>query len=89
MCKISKFFTFKDSISSFLRTGIVYKFQCGGCNAAYYGKTKRYFYDNSAIRNIFHSGNTCLILNIFNFETTLMENVLINKEQVIFALGTF
>ena len=28
---------------SFLRSGIVYKFQCGSCNATYYGKTKRHF----------------------------------------------
>ena len=42
-CKISNFFTFKDKIPSFLRSGIVYKFQYGGCNAAYYGKTKRHF----------------------------------------------
>ena len=42
-CKISNFFTFKDKIPSVLRSGIVYKFQCGSCNATYYGKTKRYF----------------------------------------------
>ena len=41
-CKISNFFTFKDKIPSFLRSGIVYKFQCGSCNATYYGKTKRH-----------------------------------------------
>ena len=38
-CKISNFFTFKDKIPSV----IVYKFQCGSCNATYYGKTKRHF----------------------------------------------
>ena len=27
----------------FLRSGIVYKFRCGGCNATYYGKTRRHF----------------------------------------------
>ena len=32
-CKISNFFTFKDNIPSFLRSGIVY----------YYGKSKRHF----------------------------------------------
>ena len=42
-CKISNFFTFKDKIPSFLGSGIVYKFQCGSCNATYYGKTKRHF----------------------------------------------
>ena len=42
-CKISNFFTFKDKISTFLHSGIVYKFQCGGCNATYYCKTKRHF----------------------------------------------
>ena len=42
-CKISNLFTFKDKIPSFLRSGIVYKFQCGSCNATYYGKTKRHF----------------------------------------------
>ena len=42
-CKISTFFTFKDKIPSLLRSGIVYKFLCGSCNATYYGKTKRHF----------------------------------------------
>ena len=42
-CKVSNFFTFKDKIQSFLRSGIVYKFKCGSCNATYYGKTKRHF----------------------------------------------
>ena len=36
-CKIS------NKIPSFLHSGIVYKFQCGGCNATYYCKTKRHF----------------------------------------------
>ena len=42
-CKISNFFTFKDKIPLVLRSGIVYKFQCGSCNTTYYGKTKRHF----------------------------------------------
>ena len=42
-CKISNFFTFKDKIPLVLCSGIVYKFQCGSCNATYYGKTKRHF----------------------------------------------
>ena len=39
----SNIFTFKDKIPTFLRSGIVYKFQCGSCNGTYYGKTKRQF----------------------------------------------
>ena len=42
-CKIHNFFTFKGKIPLFLRSGIVYKFQCGSCNATYYGKTKCHF----------------------------------------------
>ena len=42
-CKSNNFFTFKDKIPSFLRSGIFYKFQCGSCNATYYGKTKPHF----------------------------------------------
>ena len=37
------FFTFKDKVPVFLRSGIVYKFKCGGCNATFYVKTKRHF----------------------------------------------
>ena len=42
-CKVINFLTFKDKIPVFLRSGIVYKLKCGGCNATYYGKTKRHF----------------------------------------------
>ena len=42
-CKLINFFTFKDKIPVFLRSGIVYKFKCGSCTATYYGKTKRHF----------------------------------------------
>ena len=41
--KLINFFTVKDKIPIFLRFGIVYKFKCRGCNATYYGKTKRQF----------------------------------------------
>ena len=41
--KLSNFFSYKDRICKDLTSGIVYKFQCGGCNASYYGQTKRHF----------------------------------------------
>ena len=40
-CKISNFFTFKDKIPSFLRSDVVYRFQCDSCNATCYGKAKQ------------------------------------------------
>ena len=42
-CNISNYFTFKDKIQSFLRSGIVYNFQCGSCKATYYCITKSHF----------------------------------------------
>ena len=42
-CKFINAFTLKDKIPVFLRSGIVYKFKCDGCNANYYGKTKHHF----------------------------------------------
>ena len=41
-CRLKTFFPFKDSIPKLLRSGIIYKFQCSGCNATYYGKTIRH-----------------------------------------------
>ena len=42
-CKLINFFTFKDKITIFLPSGIVYKFNCSGCNDTCYGKNKRQF----------------------------------------------
>ena len=40
--KIGNLFKFKDSIHSHIRSLVVYKFSCSGCNATYIGKTKRH-----------------------------------------------
>ena len=42
-CKLINFFVFKDKIPIFLRSDIIDKFKCGGCNATYYSTTKRHF----------------------------------------------
>ena len=42
-CNFINFFTFEDKISVFLRSGIVYKFKCGDCNATGYSQTKCHF----------------------------------------------
>ena len=40
--RLSSLFKFKDIISLYLRSHLVYKFQCSNCNINYYGETKRH-----------------------------------------------
>ena len=40
--KISKFFSNKDSVTSALRSNLIYNFSCAGCNACYIGETERH-----------------------------------------------
>ena len=42
MTHLSKFFRFKDKVTSNLRSNVAYKFSCGRCNARYYGETCRH-----------------------------------------------
>ena len=35
-------FSVKDSVPQGLRSGVVYKFSCAGCNASYIGETSRH-----------------------------------------------
>ena len=39
---MSSFFKFKDRVNRALRSKVVYKFTCGGCDASYIGKTMRH-----------------------------------------------
>ena len=41
-CRISSLFKFKDRVQAPLRSSILYKFSCGGCNATYVGETRRH-----------------------------------------------
>ena len=41
--KIAQFFSPKDPIPKLLKSNVVYKFNCGGCNATYIGETTRHF----------------------------------------------
>ena len=41
--RVKSFFTFKDKLPKILLSELVYQHKCGGCNATYYGKTKRHF----------------------------------------------
>ena len=39
--RLSNLFKFKDSIPLYLRSHVIYKFQCSNCNITYYGETER------------------------------------------------
>ena len=41
--KIRNLFTYKDKLPTRLRSKILYRFTCNGCNSIYLGKTKRHF----------------------------------------------
>ena len=38
--RLSSLFKFKDSIPLYLRSHVIYKFQCSNCNINYYGETE-------------------------------------------------
>ena len=40
--QLSSLFKFKDSIPLYLRSHVIYKFQCSNCNITYYGETERH-----------------------------------------------
>ena len=42
--RLSNLFPYKDRVPFALKSGVVYKYQCGGCNATYIGKTKRHLH---------------------------------------------
>lgn len=54
--RIGNFFPFKDKTPEDMRSNVVYKFVCGSCNAAYYGKTERHI----RVRSSEHLGITPL-----------------------------
>ena len=41
--RVKNLFTLKKKLFKMLLSGLVCKYKCGGCNAIYYGKTKRHF----------------------------------------------
>ena len=41
--RVKRFFTLKDKLPKMLLSGRLYKYECGGCNATYYGKVKSHF----------------------------------------------
>ena len=50
----SHVFRFKDKVPLCLRSNIVYKFACGGCNTTYYGEICRHYKVRVMNSQIFH-----------------------------------
>ena len=40
--RVKSFFTSEDKLPKMLLSGLVYQYKCVGCNATYYGETKRH-----------------------------------------------
>ena len=40
--RLSSFFKFKNSIPLYIRSHLIYKFQCSNCNITYYGESERH-----------------------------------------------
>ena len=41
--RLKNFLTIKDKLPNMLLSGLACNYKCGGCNATYYGNTKRHF----------------------------------------------
>ena len=41
--RLQNFFSFKDRLPMHLRSKVLYRYTCNGCNSIYLGKTKRHF----------------------------------------------
>ena len=58
----------KDPVPDGLRSRVVYKFTCAGCNACYVGETTRHFFtcarERLASDRASHISSICIILNI-------------------------
>ena len=102
--QIINFCTFKDKLPSLLHSGIVYRFQCGGCMLPIMEKLtgKRVKSDDDSTikehlsfcyRSPAFEDISVFTINNNDFKVTLMESSLINTssqaEQAVFTFGTF
>ena len=64
--KLRNLFSFKDRLPVHLRSKILYRFTCNGCNSIYLGKTKRHF----LVRAYEHLGLSVRTGNKFTYNPT-------------------
>ena len=74
---LRSFFSFKDRLPLHLRSLILYRFKCDGCNSIYIGKTKRHF----LVRACEHLGLSIRTGKVFTYNpgnnnnTTVLEHI--------------
>ena len=68
--KLRNLFVFKDRLPMRLRSKILYRFTCNGCNSIYLGKTKRHF----LVRVYEHLGISLLTDNLYTYNPNNKNN---------------
>ena len=63
--RMGNFFVFKDKVPNNVRSLILYKFSCGGCNSTYLGKSKRHY----LVRVFEHLGMSLLTGKKYTFNS--------------------
>ena len=72
-CSLRNFFIFKDKIPLNVRSHILYRYTCDGCNAIYIGKTRRHY----RVRIFEHLGISLATHNPFTFNPKNSNNTAI------------
>ena len=68
--KLCSFFAFKDKLPVHLRSKILYRFTCDGCNSIYIGKSKRHF----LVRAFEHLGKSIKTGKAFTYNSSCSNN---------------
>ena len=74
--KIGTMFTLKDSIPDALKSNVVYKFSCAGCNACYIGETTRHL--ATRIKEHLQTDKSPMFISIFTHLKSAKRNVTVN-----------
>ena len=68
--RLRNLFAFKDTLPMHLRSNILYKFTCSGCNSTYVGKTNRHY----LVRTYEHLGVSLLTGNNYTYNPKNQNN---------------
>ena len=82
LVRVKIFSTFKDKLPKMLRSGLVYQYKCGGCNATSYGKTKRKIKRHFKVQICEHLGISNLTGNKVKIDNN---NLMAIQEHLLFC----